>query len=88
MIIMICEEYCFRHWTVAEADTVAARERFDAARGRSGMLSVRDIFPNARPFSRKDVPRGKCPCALYQPGVVASVHVHEAEDSHWRDLRH
>jgi hypothetical protein len=84
-MILICEEYCFRHHLASATEKVAARERFnnavsEAAGKDGGFISVREIFHTAQPLKRgtrcKDIPQG----------VTVIVHLHEAEDSRWTDL--
>jgi len=80
-MILICEEWCYRHHLASDTEKAAARERFDLAVSDGCGLAVREIFHTAQPLKRgircgKEVPQG----------VTTLVHVHEQDDSTWTDL--
>lgn len=84
-MILICEEYCFRHWLASATEKVAARERFDLAVGEAledghGVGTAKSLFTTARPL------KWGTRCGTPPPGVTVVVHLHEGDDSSWTDL--
>ncbi len=82
-MILICEEYCFRHHLASATEKVAARERFDTAVSEAhdgGIINVRKVFHTAQPLKRGTR------CGEPPQGVTVFVHLHEADDSRWTDL--
>ena len=85
-MILVCEEYCYRHYLASSTEKVAARERFDAAveeaRERDcGVGAAKTLFHTAVPLKWGTYCGGNPP-----PGVTILVHLHEGVDSTWTDL--
>lgn len=87
-MILICEEYCFRHWLASATEKVAARERFDLAVAEAtakedggGVGTAKSLFTTARPL-KWGTRCGPTP----PPGITVLVHLHEGDDSTWTDL--
>ena len=83
-MILICEEYCFRHHLASAAEKVAARERFNSAVAEASeegaIINVRKVFHTAQPLKRGTR------CRELPQGVTVFVHLHDSDDSRWTDL--
>lgn len=85
-MILICEEYCYRHHLASATEKVAARERFDLAVAEArerdcGVGTAKSLFATARPLKRGIRCDGPPP-----PGITVIVYLHEGYDSTWTDL--
>jgi len=84
-VILICEEYCYRHYLASATEKGAARERFDLALAEAqedgcGVGMAKTLFQTARPLRRGTR------CGNPPPGITDVVHLHQADDSYWTDL--